>query len=104
MYGSSREIAALGLGCCEPLEIYEKWRQALAKPIEPQLINRAPVQEVVYSGSELRDFGVTSLPAPVEEPGFSGGIRVTATFITKDPETGTRNLRRERCKLRVVET
>jgi len=92
MYGSSREIAALGLGCCEPLEIYEKWRQALAKPIEPQLINRAPVQEVVYSGSELREFGVTSLPAPVEEPGFSGGIRVTAPFITKDPETGIRNV------------
>ena len=32
MYGSSREIAALGLGCAKPAEIYEKWRQALAKP------------------------------------------------------------------------
>src|ERR1700752_673485 len=30
VYGSSREIAALGLGCADPAEIYEKWRQALA--------------------------------------------------------------------------
>ena len=92
MYGSSRQIAALGLDCSEPLGIYEKWRQALAQPIETCLIHRAPVQEVVYTGSKLRDFGVTSLPAPVEEPGFSGGIRVTAPFITKDPEDGTRNV------------
>jgi len=92
VYGSSREIAALGLGCNEPLDIYEKWRQALARPIDPQLVNRAPVQEVVYTGHELKKFGVTSLPAPVEEPGFSGGIRVTAPFITEDPETGVRNV------------
>src|ERR687896_2329073 len=32
MYGSSRSVAALGLGCEEPLAIYEKWRQAVAQP------------------------------------------------------------------------
>src|SRR5258706_11505962 len=73
MYGSSREIAAIGLGCDEPLEIYEKWRQALAHPYEPRRVDSAPVQEIVYSGQSLKDFGVTSLPAPVEEPGLSGG-------------------------------
>ena len=36
MYGSSREIAALGLGCDEPSEIFEKWHLALAKPFEPR--------------------------------------------------------------------
>ena len=92
MYGSSRDIAALGLGCAEPLAMQEKWRQALAQPIEPQVVNSSPVQDVVYSGSRLREFGVTSLPAPVEEPGFSGGIRVTAPFITRDPEDGTPNV------------
>ncbi|HLN86251.1 MAG TPA: UbiD family decarboxylase, partial [Candidatus Limnocylindrales bacterium] len=92
VYGSSREIAALGLGCDEPLEIYEKWRHALAQPIEPRSVASAPVQEVVYTGESLKAFGVTSLPAPVEEPGFSGGIRVTAPFITEDPETGVRNV------------
>ena len=92
MYGSSREIAALGLGCDEPLEIYEKWRRALAEPLEPRQVASAPVQDIVYTGAKLKEFGVTSLPAPVEEPGFSGGIRVTAPFITEDLETGVRNV------------
>src|SRR5918995_3118158 len=92
MYGSSREIATLGLGCNQPIEIYEKWRQALAKPIDPRIISSAPVQEIVYADEELSRFGLTSLPAPVEEPGFSGGIRVTAPFITQDRQTGVRNV------------
>jgi len=92
VYGSSREIAALGLGCEEPLEIYEKWRRALANPIEPRRVDSAPVQEIVYTGEKLRSFGISSLPAPVEEPGFSGGIRATAPFITVDPQTGVRNV------------
>src|SRR6266545_3414906 len=92
MYGSSREIAALGLGCEEPAEIFEKWRQALAKPFEPRRVESAPVQEIVYTGEQLKKFGITGLPAPVEEPGFSGGIRATAPFITQDLETGVRNV------------
>jgi 4-hydroxy-3-polyprenylbenzoate decarboxylase len=92
IYGASRIVAALGLGCDEPTAIYEKWRRALAQPIEPRMATHAPVQEVVHTGAGLGAFGVTSLPAPVEEPGFSGGIRVTAPFITKDPADGIRNV------------
>ena len=92
VYGSSREIAALGLGCEQPLDIYEKWRNALARPIEARRVATAPVQEIVYSGEDLKKFGVTGLPAPVEEPGFSGGIRATAPFITVDPHSGVRNV------------
>jgi len=92
MYGSSRDIATAGLGCDEPMEIYEKWRLALAQPFEPRRVASAPVQEIVYTGDALKKFGVTSLPAPVEEPGFSGGIRVTAPFITQDPDSGVRNV------------
>jgi UbiD family decarboxylase len=92
MYGASREIAALGLGCDEPLQIYEKWRQALAQPLEPRVVANAPVQDIVYTGAMLKEFDVTRLPAPVEEPGFSGGIRVTAPFITEDLETSVRNV------------
>ena len=65
MYGSSREIAALGLGCSEPSSIYEKWRQALAKPHPTRTVTAAPVQDIVYTGAALKNFGVTSLPAPV---------------------------------------
>src|SRR6266545_1123837 len=92
MYGSSRTVAALGLGCEDAGDIYENWRHALAHMYEPKIIARAPVQEEVYSGGRLKEFPVTRLPSPVEEPGFSCGIRVTAPFITKDPETGMRNV------------
>lgn len=92
MYGASRQIITLGMGCQEEQEIYEKWRAALAHPREPVTISKAPVQEEVHSGAELKKIGLTMLPAPVEEPGFSGGIRVTAPFITRDPENGTRNV------------
>ncbi len=92
MYGASRDIAALGLGCADAVAIYEKWRAALAKPYTPRTVPAAPVQEIVYVDASLKNFGVTGLPAPVEEPGFSGGIRATAPFITVDPETGIRNV------------
>ena len=92
MYGASREILTLGMGCKESAEIYEKWRHALAHPIETATVERGVAQERVHQGRELEKFGLTSLPAPVEEPGFSGGIRVTAPFITRDPEDGIRNV------------
>lgn len=91
-YGASRKIIALGMGCREPEEIYEKWRTALARPIEPVVTERGACQEEIHTGAELETIGLTALPAPVEEPGFSGGIRVTAPFITKDPETQIRNV------------
>jgi 4-hydroxy-3-polyprenylbenzoate decarboxylase len=92
MYGASRQILALGMGCEEPQQIYEKWRHALAHLREPVRVDRAAAQEVVHAGAGLKELGLTLLPAPVEEPGFSGGIRVTAPFVTKDPESGTRNV------------
>jgi len=92
MYGASRKILALGMGCEDPQEIYEKWRYALAHPIEPVTVGRGAVQEEIHTGPELETSGLNQLPAPVEEPGFSGGIRVTAPFFTRDPESGTGNV------------
>jgi 4-hydroxy-3-polyprenylbenzoate decarboxylase len=91
-YGSSREILALGLGCEDPQNIFEKWHRALVKPIAPRAVAQAAVQQEVYSGARLKEFSLTNLPAPVEEPGFSCGIRFTAPFITQDPVTGVRNV------------
>ena len=51
------------------------------------------MQEEVYSGEQAERVSPSPVClSPVEEPGFSGGIRVTAPFITKDPETGMRNV------------
>src|SRR5262245_58488912 len=47
VYGSSRNVTALGLGCSDPRDIYEKWRDALAHMHDPTTVNRAPVQDLV---------------------------------------------------------
>ncbi|HEY2988829.1 MAG TPA: UbiD family decarboxylase [Candidatus Binatia bacterium] len=92
MYGSSRSIVGLGMGCDDPQQIYEKWHHAVTRPIAPVIVERGPVQDEVHDGAEIEKIGLAMLPAPVEEPGFSGAIRVTAPFITKDAETGMRNV------------
>ena len=63
MYGSSREILGLGMGCEDPGAIYEKWHRALAKPLPPRLVDFSPLHEEVYSGSRLR---------PIRSHGFAG--------------------------------
>lgn len=90
-YDASREIAALGL-MCSSHEINEKWCQACAKPIPPVIVPEGAVQEIVMKGEELEKVGLGILPAPVENPGWSGDTRTTNQFITKDPETGKRNV------------
>jgi 4-hydroxy-3-polyprenylbenzoate decarboxylase len=89
--GASRDIAALGLQC-EPGEINEKWVRAQSKPLEPKIAQSGAVQEEVLMGKDLESRGIGVLPFPVEEPGFSGLLRTTTQIVTKDPETGERNV------------
>jgi 4-hydroxy-3-polyprenylbenzoate decarboxylase len=90
-YAPSREIAALGM-MCPPEEMNEKWIHAASYPVEPEMAASGPVHEVVITGGELDKLGLEMLAAPNETPGFSGTIRITQQFITKDPETGIRNV------------
>ncbi len=92
LYAPSQELYALGMNC-KPEEISKKWTEAELKPIEPKLVSSGPVQEVQYTGDELLEDGkgIDALPFPVELPGFSGQIRTTTQYVTKDPETGIRN-------------
>jgi 4-hydroxy-3-polyprenylbenzoate decarboxylase len=90
-YASSREVVALGM-MCPPEEMNEKWAYTASHPIEPEMVASGPVQEVVITGAELDKLGLEMLPAPNEAPGFSATIRTTQQFITKDPETGIRNV------------
>ena len=82
----------LGLGCKDPGEIYERWRHAVDKPIDPVVVESGPVHEEVHAGAELEEIGLSMLPAPVEEPGFSGDTRATGPFITEDSASGVRNV------------
>ena len=95
IYAPSIQIYALGLKCETDSEsIRKKWARALAEPIEPRLVQDGPAQEVVRQGEALLEDGqgVEALPIPVEVPGYSGQIRTTNYFISKDPETGIRNM------------
>ncbi|HKZ50280.1 MAG TPA: UbiD family decarboxylase [Dehalococcoidia bacterium] len=89
---ASRQLVAWGMGCEDPSEIYERWHSAAANPLQPVLVESGPVQEEVHIGPELAELGLDELPIPVEDPGTSGTIRTTNQFITRDPETGIRNV------------
>jgi UbiD family decarboxylase len=90
---ASQRIYALGLMCKES-EVEEIWSQALEKPIDPVFVKEGPVQEVVWQGEELiRKGGLYQLPIPISTPGFDNAPYLTAgCWITKDPETGVRNM------------
>src|SRR5688572_4230761 len=91
---ASRQMYALGIGCDSPKEIGGRWAQALAKPIAPELMGRGPVQDVVYTGAALEQAGgLDLLPIPLATPGFDNAPYTSASYwITKDPESGIRNV------------
>ncbi|HTS41922.1 MAG TPA: UbiD family decarboxylase [Xanthobacteraceae bacterium] len=99
---ASPRIYAMGMGQSVD-EIGDAWMHAIANPIPPTLVNAAPCQEVVISGDDLRkaDGGLTRLPVPVSTPGFDAAPYLTATLcITKDPESGIRNMGTYRAALK----
>src|SRR5499427_2070884 len=90
---ASARIYALGMG--RPVDdIGRAWTEAIGHPIAPITVARAPCQEVVMTGEDLRgpDGGLARLPVPISTPGFDAAPYLTATLcITKDPDTGVRN-------------
>src|SRR5207237_3357551 len=57
---ASREIYRLGMGC--PLEkINEVWTRAIAKPVPPKLVHKAPCHEMEVAGLD-------ALPIPISTP------------------------------------
>ncbi len=97
---SSPAIYALGMGQAVE-EIGDAWMRAIANPIPPVAIDNAPCQQVVITGDELRSEGLKCLPVPVSTPGFDAAPYLTATLcVTKDPETGVRNMGTYRAALK----
>lgn len=89
----NEQIYAIGL-MCRPEEIMQKRAQAERKPFEPKLVETAPVHEEVHIGDTLLEHGgLEEFPIPISTPGYDPCPALTAPFwITKDPETGIRNL------------
>ncbi len=102
---ASAEIYAVGMG--RPVgEIGDAWMAAIANPIAPAVVTSAPCQEVIIKGDALRkpDGGLKLLPVPISTPGYDAAPYLTATLcITKDPETGVRNMGTYRAQLKATD-
>lgn len=92
-HAASREVYAIGM-MCKPEEIVERWTEARRNPIEPQIIDDGPVHEEVHLGNKLLEHGgLEEFPVPISTPGFDNAPYLTAAnWVTKDPETGIRNI------------
>ncbi len=99
------EIYATGMGV--PVEqIGEVWTRAMSNPIPPVSITNPPCQEVVITGADLTKpgGGLACLPVPISTPGFDAAPYFTATLaVTKDPETGVRNMGTYRAGLKALD-
>jgi 4-hydroxy-3-polyprenylbenzoate decarboxylase len=95
------------LGMSRPVDdIGRAWTTAVAHPISPVAVTQPPCQEVVSTGDDLRapGGGLARLPVPVSTPGFDAAPYLTATLcITKDPETGVRNMGTYRAQLKAAD-
>ena len=102
---ASARIYAVGMS--RPVdEIGDAWLRAIANPIAPTRVTAAACQEVVITGDALRqpDGGLKLLPVPISTPGFDAAPYLTATLcITRDPETGVRNMGTYRAQLKATD-
>ena len=89
----SEAIYCLGLKC-QPDEVADRWLYAMDHPIDPVLVESGPCQEEVHVGDDLlSQGGLLEFAIPMSTPGFDNGPYITAGhWITKDPETGKRNV------------
>jgi 4-hydroxy-3-polyprenylbenzoate decarboxylase len=94
--GLAANKAVYRLGFGRDLEgIGAAWSAAIASPIEPELVETAPCQEIVWSGDELDrlETSLGALPVPISSPGWDNGPYLSAGhFITRDPDTGIENV------------
>lgn len=89
----SAAIYCLGLQC-QPDEVADRWVQALEHPVAPVLVEHGPAHEEIHEGPDLLAHGgLLEFAIPISTPGFDNGPYITAGhWITKDPETGRRNV------------
>jgi UbiD family decarboxylase len=102
---ASARIYALGMG--RPVDdIGRTWTAAIGHPIPPVTVTQPPCQDVVIIGDDLcvPGGGLARLPVPISTPGFDAAPYLTATLcITKDPETGVRNMGTYRAQLKATD-
>ena len=89
----SEAIYCLGLKC-QPDEVADRWIYAMDHLIEPIVVPSGSCLEEIHKGDQLLEHGgLMEFAVPMSTPGFDNGPYITAGhWITKDPETGKRNV------------
>jgi UbiD family decarboxylase len=88
--GASKEIYAIGLQTDSVEGINQKWERALENPIPPRIVSTGPCKDNIWHGDQV---DLLKLPVPVWTVGEDPGPFFTSPYvITKDPETGNRNV------------
>ncbi len=95
---SSKQMIASAIGAePNPDSIHEKVIAGLEKPIAPVIVESGPCKEVKVFGD---DVDLTKLPNPIWTPGKDAGPYMTPLWVTKDPDTGRRNVGIRRCQIK----
>jgi UbiD family decarboxylase len=88
--GASKAIYAIGLETDSVEGINQKWDRALENPIAPRIVSTGPCKDNIWHGDQV---DLLKLPVPVWTVGEDPGPFFTSPYvITKDPETGNRNI------------
>ena len=88
--GASKEIYALGLETESVEGINRKWDHALEHPLPPRLVKTGPCKQNILHGERVN---IQKLPVPIWTVGEDPAPFFTSPYvITKDPESGTRNV------------
>jgi UbiD family decarboxylase len=96
--GASKQIYAIGLETDSVQGINEKWDRALEKPIPPRIVSTGPCKENILHGDQVN---LLNLPVPIWTVGEDPAPFFTSPYvITKDPETGNRNVGTYRMQLK----
>jgi 4-hydroxy-3-polyprenylbenzoate decarboxylase len=102
--GLAATPAVYRVGFGKPLEqIGETWIRAIANPVPPTLVERAPCQERITVGDELDRDGAAldGIPVPISTPGWDNAPYLSAGhYITRDPDTGIQNIGNYRGQLK----
>jgi 4-hydroxy-3-polyprenylbenzoate decarboxylase len=92
---ANAEIYRIGIGVDRVEDIGPQWDHAFNNPVQPNVVEDAPVHEIVLQGDDVKGEGkgLDALPIPISTPGFDVGPYFTAaTWITKDPDDGVQNM------------
>jgi len=95
---ASTEMVAAGLEC-EPraLAIHDRLMSGISNPIQAVVIKSGPCKEVMMGPDEV---DLTSFPVPTWTPGKDAEPYLTPLWVTKDPDTGMRDIGIRRCQIK----